>query len=294
MADTADVLLIADLARSQDVARALREAVAIDKSYGDRTDSILALGKLARANRAFAREYVDTLPPVAHGGFGEAPIVGALAEPAPPAALLAFLEQLPDAASDAPCAEADLAARRFLDHHYIAEDWRLSRNAVADGESETRAHYAWAKALARRFANRSHPMAEIARRLAIRAETSAIGADGQTIRREFAPDSPADERASTAAVRIEALARLAGLGFGEFRRPLEDAVAILRARIGNRPSRPIVTIRRQRLCSWALRLSRSSTILRPNGESARFGWRFLGRRLSIASPRRCAAARRFR
>jgi hypothetical protein len=66
----------------------------------------------------------------------------------------------------------------------------------------------------------------------VRCETSAVSPSGEGLRAGLAESDPPDTSLATAALRVAALARLTQIGFGQMRRSLEEAVAVLRAMPG--------------------------------------------------------------
>ena len=220
VADTPDVLLIADLAHSQQVVEALKTATLLGPDYGERTDTPSGLRNLARRNRSFAQAMLAALPENDRLQLVEASVDH---EATVELSASRMLELLSIAIADAPGLQgsADQIEADFVSRFYLAQDWRLSAPGIPEGYGETRAHYAWAAAWARNCQDRKDSMAEVARRLAVRAETSGLGADGRNIRAGFSAVAPADDSKITAAMRVEALALLRKLGFVEFARALE-------------------------------------------------------------------------
>lgn len=220
VADTPDVLLVAALARSQDVANALAQARAVDPALATTTDTAHGLLALRRVNRRRARSVVED--GVAMPGFAEAAASQFL--PADTGASRAAERLRRALRGDLDPKGARRAAGEFLAQDYDAENWRPRRDATA-GPGQTAFRYAWAAALAALYSDRREEASEIARKLAAAAETSAIDAASGLAWRELPAAADACFDLETQCWRLRALTALGAAGFHEFSRNIEEAAA---------------------------------------------------------------------
>jgi mannose-1-phosphate guanylyltransferase/mannose-6-phosphate isomerase len=222
IADTPDVLMIAAMARSQEVADALALARAGDASLATTTDRPAGINALRRANRARAKAMRkgEAGPPPDATGFGEAAGTrfGRPSADEPANLLDLALRGGPD---------GEAAAGRFLLRHYDKEDWRPKSSLHVPGMSQTAFRYAWAAALARLFPDRRHPNSEIARKLAAAAETSVIDVATGLAHGSVPAQAGGGFDLATQCWRVEGLAALVAAGFGEFAPALEQAMSAL-------------------------------------------------------------------